>query len=609
MLSFQFALDNMFKKALAHQSNATPIRSSARRQLLTSIYEQYPSFRPGGEDAVPDKELGKIILPEGVRCGSFETSGGVEGALYLSPDGDPLWMSFGRNSKELVPTLCLLSLDLPRPPLPILQIHYPLPPPLLAGAPLFIPAVKNLSDPTLLPDVPEGAVVAFVTSERNDQNVRYVGVGRLVAPGGLRGAVDRHVRNLQEGKDVDEGRFCEVLCIEGDHLWEMAPASLRTFPRPGLLDPIVPPQAESPEAGPSRPPTPVPAIEQLDVFDRPDPLSPSETSTILRLALLQTLSSFSPSYFPMPASLFYSSCILPNRPAYIPNEQRDDAVIGKSEWKKLAKWMKEASKEGLIKIKESKSEIIVQGYQAEHPSVRDHVPFVTIADEEAKAKKRAAREVAEHEQDLQTLSFGKGKGREMEIIEWWKPNDPFWEIAGLDRNSLYPATHLKSAFEDYIAKHNLIDPHNHRIIRLDDDLGRAIGIKRPDAGLTITRDEAFGKLRQGVTRSVSVDGVQRKGALEPIALTVKTRQGRRVVTHVTGVEAFGINADELADELKRLCAGSASVQPLAGASPKLQLQEILVQGSQVKVITEALLGRGVPKKWIKEGEGSAGKKK
>ena len=50
-----------------------------------------------------------------------------------------------------------------------------------------------------------------------------------------------------------------------------------------------------------------------------------------------------------------------------------------------------------------------------------------------------------------------------------------------------------------------------------------------------------------------------------------------------------------------------AVQPLNGASPKLNLQEIMVQGSQVKVITEALLERGVPKRWIKEADG--GKKK
>jgi hypothetical protein len=37
-------------------------------------------------------------------------------------------------------------------------------------------------------------------------------------------------------------------------------------------------------------------------------------------------------------------------------------VIAKSEWKKLGKWMKEVGKEGLIKVKETKGEVIVTGY-------------------------------------------------------------------------------------------------------------------------------------------------------------------------------------------------------------------------------------------------------
>jgi translation initiation factor 2D len=69
----------MFKKPLAHQSNATPLRSSARRQLLGSISSQYPSLIPA-EDG---KEVGRLILPEGVRSSTFETSGGVDGVSIL----------------------------------------------------------------------------------------------------------------------------------------------------------------------------------------------------------------------------------------------------------------------------------------------------------------------------------------------------------------------------------------------------------------------------------------------------------------------------------------------------------------------------------------------
>ena len=76
----------MFKKPLAHQSNATPLRSSARRQLINSVLEQYPALlgsQSGGDDEdtlkVSEKGLGKLIVPEGIRSGTIETSDGVDG--------------------------------------------------------------------------------------------------------------------------------------------------------------------------------------------------------------------------------------------------------------------------------------------------------------------------------------------------------------------------------------------------------------------------------------------------------------------------------------------------------------------------------------------------
>jgi translation initiation factor 2D len=44
-------------------------------------------------------------------------------------------------------------------------------------------------------------------------------------------------------------------------------------------------------------------------------------------------------------------------------------------------------------------------------------------------------------------------------------------------------------------------------------------------------------------------------------MAVKTRQGRKVVTIVAGLETFGIDVEDFAEELKRLCAGSASGKP------------------------------------------------
>lgn len=68
----------------------------------------------------------------------------------------------------------------------------------------------------------------------------------------------------------------------------------------------------------------------------------------------------------------------------------------------------------------------------------------------------------------------------------------------------------------------------------------------------------------------------RKGGMQPIALAVKTRQGRKVVTVITGLETYGIKVDEFAEDLKRICAGSASSKSL---STRILFLPVLVQWS------------------------------
>lgn len=58
----------------------------------------------------------------------------------------------------------------------------------------------------------------------------------------------------------------------------------------------------------------------------------------------------------------------------------------------------------------------------------------------------------------------------------------------------------------------------------------------------------------------------RKGGVKPISVVVKVRQGRKVATLVTGFEAFFIEADDLAEELRKRCAGSASSMSLLPCS-------------------------------------------
>ena len=50
----------------------------------------------------------------------------------------------------------------------------------------------------------------------------------------------------------------------------------------------------------------------------------------------------------------------------------------------------------------------------------------------------------------------------------------------------------------------------------------------------------------------------RKGELKPISVVVKIRQGRKACTLLTGYEPFGLQADDLAEELRKVCASSTA---------------------------------------------------
>jgi len=60
----------------------------------------------------------------------------------------------------------------------------------------------------------------------------------------------------------------------------------------------------------------------------------------------------------------------------------------------------------------------------------------------------------------------------------------------------------------------------------------------------------------------------RKGKLPKISIVMEKRQGRKTVTRFWGLEAFFINPNDMAEELRNACATSASV---AGKSFKITL--------------------------------------
>lgn len=131
---------------------------------------------------------------------------------------------------------------------------------------------------------------------------------------------------------------------------------------------------------------------------------------------------------------------------------------------------------------------------------------MTIAQEEAKASKKAAREAASD----QSTNGGKSSNKQsFDIEELWNPAGgaiSFWEACGISKSDYHSPPTLKQALDGYITSHNLLDPTNHKFILLDDELGRAVGIKKPEAGEKMARDEILNKLKNGVSWVVSIGG-------------------------------------------------------------------------------------------------------
>jgi translation initiation factor 2D len=120
--------------------------------------------------------------------------------------------------------------------------------------------------------------------------------------------------------------------------------------------------------------------------------------------------------------------------------------------------------------------------------------------------------------------------------------------------------------------------------------------------ISLPRDKLLERLLDSsssyYTISTGTETQTRKGKPPKIHIVLEKRQGRKTVTRFSGLEAFFINPNELAEELRNTCATSASVGGLLGSSPKQPVMEVMIQGPQATAVIEALEKRGVKKTFI-----------
>ncbi|KAF8130299.1 hypothetical protein EV363DRAFT_1399469 [Boletus edulis] len=559
----------MFKKPLSSTKTSAPLRSSDRRKLKQRVVQVY-GISP---------ELGDLLVPEGLMSQKVATYTKDPGVVYLSSEGDPLWFTVGKGADDLIPTVYTLwkKFDL----LPWVSTPAAVIPVLVGGADLMIPGVVQVSSPTVLPQ--QLVSIAQCTIESTLTRGPPLAVGRL--------AVD--LNTLKEGA---KGKAVHVLQTWKDHLFDMGSKAdppgemeikedeLESVPDVVATDPGGTNGAAS-NALPSdelQVPASAPKI-QTSTPSEPA-FSKEEVSDMLRVA----------------ASTFYSSYILPFRPAVVHKSSSDEQSppssypqidIKHSSYKSLIAFLKFLDKQRILSLKDMKPEPLVMSVSATHPDVIAHRPYTSLRDVQIKEEKRERRE-----------EEARSKVREMEVKELWKPHAAsgsarFFTEGGFDSSALY--------MNEYVDARQLTNPRDRSYVNVGTDevlLSTACAKgEAPENVEFLKRDDVVRRLSEKMQRWYEIqaegkDPVLKKGQLKPISVVVKVRQGRKANT------LFFLEGEEMADELRRICACATSVSPAPGRASGL---EVLVQGKQIKAVTEFLLSRGVPKKWI---ESPAGKK-
>ncbi|KAF9528822.1 eukaryotic translation initiation factor SUI1 family protein [Crepidotus variabilis] len=628
----------MFKKPPSNIKTSSPLRNSDRKKLKHNAITAF-GLTP---------EEGEALVPVGIQSVKFSTHLDEHGVAYLDHDGTPLWITLGKGSEDLIPTIYTLwkKQDL----LPFLSTPSAVVPILVGGADLMIPGVIHCP-----PSLAEDRLVCI------RQYVKKDGVPHLSAPL----AVGRLALPTHKLRDAgqEKGKAVLVLHTWKDHLWEIG------FKGDPPQDTPLPPltgdnsadalsrvasdsddeeedsdKATTPPRSNAPSPSPHPAAEQPVSSSASAGVSytPQEVTDLLLKSLVQAISkvlSILPANkFPIPATVLYSAYILPNRPAFptrvLPPENYSvsppestepesnitptiatELTIKSSSHKSLTTFLKSVEKLGLVALKppqKQQPDILIMSVNVSHPLVREHSPFVTVKEVELTAAKKATR------QERNGQEGSEIGGSEVGIRELWKPHQEtvrLFEIMEARVNDLYTLTQVRDLLEEYITSQNLVNPHEKAYINLDAALATCLtpsskGKTKSKAGEEETPPVEFLRrddIVKGVLKRMQgwyeikapgKDLVTKKGTISPIKIETKIRQGRKACTLITGFEPFlVVDATDMAEDLRKICAGATSVNPIPGKAAGSGM-EVLVQGKQTKAASEYLMAKGIPKKWI-----------
>ncbi|TKA81752.1 hypothetical protein B0A55_01141 [Friedmanniomyces simplex] len=628
----------MFKKK-PQIKPAAPLRSSDRRKLADQIIQDYQLSAPQPEDSTPEQKaeattahtnLRNSLLPDNVQSARFTTTYGpqlkqVSGTVYIGgPNGEEARILWWQIDGIMYPSVYTLW----RHPDIVALLHTPefVIKKLQGGADLMTPGLAG--GPPFPARAKKGAVVAVASLERPSVPVAV-------------GVCEIDVSALQKVQGV-RGHAVETLHWAGDELW-----SYSTSDRPGRqapeeiegwrrgfeerelaekvgetrlededdeggvrLDQVNNSNGEHVGSGDLKDAgmngeTP----EQADVNE----LSQDEIDNAFRKAFLygvyhhKTTQPSAPNHglvFPLTQSIVMSALIQPFLPAFTP-EQSNQLQMKKTSWKNIKKFIKTLDKQKLLRSKEQNGhETVILDVDFSDKAFVNFKPYPL-----PKKETMAGTSLGRGEKATERIDTGDDAvGQKLQVLSYYKPTtklQPLFESAG---RQLFTPPEVRELLNG-----------------LDPTLGNAVfdGSGSLDKEVltkgTVPRDALIDRVLHAMTPSYAIvrNGADpgavkaKSGAPPKVHITLETRSGNKTVTKVSGLEAYYINTKPLADELRKTCAGSTSVDPLAGATKKneKEIMEVMVQGPQKDAVVKALERRGVQARWVEVLDKTKGKKK
>lgn len=328
--------------------------------------------------------------------------------------------------------------------------------------------------------------------------------------------------------------------------------------------------------------------------------------------------------FPLPQSLVISNFVLPFLPITTP-AQASMLQIKKTSWKTAKKFIKALHKDKIVKCKDRDGgECVILDINWDDVQVTSFIPYKLPKKDTPGAESGGGG-------GGKAIAAGGSPsdssiGQSLKLIHLSRPKNqlaPIFEAANADVKALHLPSEIRPIIMAYLESENLVSERNKRLVQIDPILANAVfdGSSSLDhevlAKGTVPRDALVDRITQSCSpfwvllrNDERREEVKAKAGNAPkVHVTLETRSGNKTVTKLSGVEVFHINAQPLAEELQKACAGSSSVNQLAGSSPKNAVQEIMVQGPQKDAVVRALEKRGVHRQWIEVLDKTKGKKK